>query len=150
MSAAHTPRELMKEIINGMCAGNASMATDAILDEFVVIRRSELPEAEPNSFGDTQVDGIAFAKATGAEPARRNGLRYLALAEHLEAREAEQAATDAQRDKRRDELALEFTSDKRGSLTSACNYGGLLPWTQAIVDRLIDAEERIAELQAAK
>ena len=80
---------------------------DAILAEFVVIPRSGLPEVVKEG-GRLKVGDQSLSADRIPSYDYREALLYLALAEHLDARESERAASEAKRTARRDELAAEF------------------------------------------
>jgi hypothetical protein len=133
-----TPRQQMKAIIDGMCAGNASMATDAILAEFVVIPRSELPEVEDRGGLRLLVAEHTYPAAASPKDLREEALRRIAVADYLATRESEQAASEAKRNARRDELAQEITQD------DSWPYAQLGAYTQRAIDLMIDLEEAAA------
>ena len=107
----------IKQILNDCCAGNASLATDILYGEFIIIPRDELPE----TFNSTNGNGICshgaqefyqpelyFHPADGDEPGTWNRkIAYANLAVAL-AVEEKINAQDAERSRRRDELAVEY------------------------------------------
>ena len=121
----------------------------AIHEEFVLIDRAELPEVRVNSAGAIVCGGL-FLHPSGepAKRAREYAAPYLAIAAHIEAGQSAEKVAAENLTKRRDELAREFTADTRGTLSGACGYDGLLPWTRSMVDALIERDDRIAELES--
>lgn len=127
-------RDRIATLANNFTAG---ITADRICDQFIIIDRAELPSVSDSTGGDPNtfyVDGtnVVF---TSANNAREWCLRDIAVWQHIEHKQADYL------DRRRDELALEFTADTRGTLSGACNYSGLLPWTRKMVDRIIELEK---------
>ncbi|KQN99675.1 hypothetical protein ASF21_12775 [Arthrobacter sp. Leaf234] len=152
---SNTPREQMKAIINGMCAGNASMATDAILAEFVIIPRNEVPEVSISDHVDIGLvtalaqqryqPSLTLAEEDGDKTDgtwnRSIASANLAIAEAVE---RQSSATEAKRNARRDELAgIYFPEVCYGEL-KATGYATLKPGIKAAVDRIIELEEAAA------
>lgn len=115
---------------------------DVFLARNIVIPRSELP----NVYESTNGNGICAASAQefhqpelyfhpadgdkAGEWNRKIAYANLAVADAIDARDATNAVW---RQKRRDELASEFTSVN--------SYNGQLPYTQKLIDRIIELEE---------
>jgi len=121
-------KDRVKQILQGCCAGNATLATDILHEEFVIIARADLPEVnasvhDPNSY---RTDGESVVY-TSAENARMWVMRDVAVWQFIEQRD-EQLRT------RRDELAAEFTAVN--------SYSGQLPYTQNLIDRIIELEKK--------
>jgi hypothetical protein len=135
----------IKQILNDCCAGNASLATDILIGEFVIIDRTETDHDEPT---EETVDGLVLA-GSGPEFAeasvhhspnwiRNRARNYLRIADYLENRDAILAAREAEataaRDKRRDELARELVED------GAYAYRFAEEPLKLAIDRIIDLE----------
>jgi hypothetical protein len=99
--------------------GVTAETPDAILAEFVVIPRSELPEATEDEDA-LRVGPFHLSNTRIAAEMRTSALRFLALAEHLERREA----TDAKRNARRDEVATEVADKVYGPAPFPTTYAG--------------------------
>lgn len=118
-------------------------ATRIFLDHYIVIPRSDLPKvnaSDQNGFvtalaQETYQPNLYLHPSDGDIPgawSRDIAYANLAIAEAVEARDAEAAEATAARDKRRDELAQEFTAVN--------SYGGQLPYTQNLINRIIELE----------
>ncbi len=116
---------------------NSPELFDLFLSRNIVIPRSELPAVKRN-FTDsdtysTDGESILF---TSAENARAWVMRDIAVWQFIEHEASELAKKEAEknaaRDKRRDELAAEFTAVN--------SYSGQLPYTQNLINRIIDLE----------
>lgn len=133
---------LLERKMNPTGSITTSLAIDGIMSnilaEFVVIPRSELPEvkAYPSYL---HVDGQAFSSRDTPNEHRRAALNCLAIAEHFDA----QAATDAKRNARRDELAVELAGGLK-SYGEHRVYGGLSTVAKRAIDRIIELEEAAA------
>lgn len=120
----------------------AGIAADRICDQFIIIDRSELPKVKtlellPGGRIQTFTERSTSVHELGDSLwALSKAREYIALSEHLK-----EAAAVEKLNQRRDEVALEFTADTRGTLSGACNYAGLLPWTRKMVDRIIELEQ---------
>ncbi|MDQ0854803.1 hypothetical protein QFZ79_002914 [Arthrobacter sp. V4I6] len=122
----------IKQIICGDWTASASRATGILTEEFVIIPRADLPMV------GIRDDGSLLAKDSNcvhypdsdwdADRHRADAYARLALAEALDAG----ILVNAARDKRRDELADEFTAVNR--------YSGQLPYTQKLIDRIVELE----------
>lgn len=129
-------KDRVKQILKDFCAGNASLATDILHAEFVIIHRDELPNTSEVDFG-VSVEGVthsvwAVTQAT-ADRARKDAHEYLAVAEAIENALRTKASKDAARDKRREELAKELWP------FTGC-YGPLSSFARNAIDRIIDLE----------
>jgi hypothetical protein len=119
------------KIIRDAVAASTMPATEAareIVRDFALIHKSSLPKV-------THANGYIYAGDTDAHESKMNGplawqqvAEMAAIAIHLDAIHAK----DAARNKRRDELASEFTAVN--------SYNGQLPYTQALINRIIDLE----------
>lgn len=101
-------------------------AADRVLKDFVVIRRSDLPEVTRSKHDENayyaERESIVY---TSPENARMWVMRDVAVWQFIE---REVGAVS----RRRDELAAEFTAVK--------SYGAQLPYTQKLIDRIIELE----------
>ncbi len=111
----------------------------AILSNYVLIPKVDLPAVNRSKPGEnvflTDNDNVVF---TSPENARRWVYRDVAVWQFLAYEEeilaAQEEAMEAKRvSERRDELAAEFTAVN--------SYGGQLPYTQKLIDRIITLEE---------
>lgn len=122
-------RDRIKEILVAPREGHPA---DDLLAEFVIIHRSELPATTRNPAGNIEVEGVDHSVwpvgAYTADRARSDAMDYLAAAEAIESTLAEFDREQA----RRDELAAEFTAVN--------SYNGQLPYTQKLIDRIIELE----------
>jgi len=113
--------------------GWAEKSMEKFLEHNIVIPRDELPSVKRN-FTDsksysTDGENIVF---TCVENARAWVMRDIAVWQFMEAEAKQEAEKNAARDKRRDELAAEFTAVN--------SYNGQLPYTQNLINRIIDLE----------
>lgn len=101
-------------------------AAEAIEDEYLLIRRDDLPSVKGSSHdSDTyyvQNENVVY---TCAENARMWVMRDIAVWQHIASREA-------RINRRRDELASEFTAVN--------SFSGQLPYTQNLINRIIELE----------
>ena len=117
-------------------------AAERVLEAFVVIPKADLPDVWESEHDNGLCAATAqefyqpelrFNPADGDKPGQWNrkiAYANLAVAHAIEARDV----ADAQwRQKRRDELASEFTAVN--------SYNGQLPYTQKLIDRIISLEE---------
>jgi len=124
-----TTKDRIKQILNDCCAGNASLATDILHAEFVIIAREDLPDVKHGNQEDMYYADGQNIIYTSLENARSWVLRDVAVWQFMEqagARAAEKIRV------RRDELAAEFTAVN--------SYSGQLPYTQKLIDRIIELE----------
>lgn len=126
-----TSKERIKQILRDCCAGNASLATDILHEEFVIIAKADLPavkrsESDEHSY-HTDGDNVVF---TSEENARMWVMRDLAVWQFLVNEETGKAC-------RRDEIARELVNDG----TYAYRFAD---------DPLKLAIDRIIELEASK
>lgn len=87
----------VKEILRNCCAGNASLATDILHEEFIIIARDKLPEVHKSDSGNGWVTALAqenFQPQLALHPAdgdvpgewsRKIAYANLAIAEAVEA-----------------------------------------------------------------
>lgn len=101
-----TTAKRLADIVGNTAFDNASQIADAMLAEFVVIPRSDLPKVR----SEADVDLKGFTEEQTTETVRADALTLLAYAEHLSG----QSATEAKRNARRDELARELSCDAEG------------------------------------
>ncbi|MDQ0241240.1 hypothetical protein [Arthrobacter bambusae] len=114
--------------IGTITGGAAVRAADLIRGRFVLIPRRDLPKVELDgnrAYGGTCSRNIH----EGLGEIRDTAFALLAIGEFIES----QGPKIAHRKERRDELASEFTA--------AGSYGGQLPYTQKLIDRIIDLEQ---------
>lgn len=113
--------------------GSAQRAAKKVLHEFNVGHRSEETIEDRGGYF---ICGSGPGEC-GARPSdnpnwlRNHAANALALADYIELVEREQNT----RNKRRDEVAGEFSAVK--------TYGGQLPYTQKLIDRIIDLEQNL-------
>lgn len=116
--------------------GNIPKNIDLLLSRNLVIPRTDVPEVFEDSRGPyLKTPGIEknyHPENWTGEEYRAYAGQYLAMAEWREAKDAREK--NAARDKRRDELASEFTAVN--------SYNGQLPYTQKLIDRIIDLEDK--------
>lgn len=129
-------RERIKEILISPKEGRPA---DDLLREFVVIPRAELPSTTADtSIHSMEVDGVSHSvwplTMAAADQAYRDALEYLAAAEGIKRWTSKQEVLKRDKAQRRDELAAEFTAVN--------SYGGLLPYTQKLIDRIIELERK--------
>ena len=104
--------------------------TDAILTEFVIIPRDELPEVEDRGGERLLVGKYTYPRISTPKGLREEALRRLSVAEYLEGHDAEV--------KRRNELSLELSG-----ISSFDYYIEGSPIRTAI-DRIIELEARVS------
>lgn len=123
-----TTKDRIKQILNDCCAGNASLATDILHEAFVIIDREDLPEVTRSQHDENtyyaERENIVY---TSAANARMWVMRDVAVWQFIEQEESAVM-------RRRDELAAEFTAVQ--------SYGGQLPYTQKLIDRIIELEKK--------
>jgi hypothetical protein len=135
MSNEGNPR--VREIIREMCAGNSSLAAAVLAEEFVIIPKADLPKLELCGCSD---DGLFMNEecwdlgnaSDSLEHAKMQALEYVAHWQFIASGQWEKVRADEKRNRRRDELASEFTAVN--------SYNGQLPYTQALINRIIDLE----------
>ena len=124
----------------GFSDEHAEAATKVFLDRNIVIARGETCDGNPEECSDGSVSagsGPEYASVSGNENPnwlRNKARNYLTLAAYLEARDAIRIEREAEaaQDRRRDELAQEFTAVN--------SYAGQLPYTQNLINRIIELE----------
>jgi len=119
----------IKQILNDCCAGNASLATDILHTEFVIIDRGDLPDVKHGIQEDMYYADGQNIIYTSLENARTWVLRDVAVWQFME-HAGERAAEKLRA--RLDELAAEFTAVN--------SYSGQMPYTQKLIDRIIELE----------
>lgn len=120
----------LADIIGDTKFDNATQIADAMLTEFVVIPRSELPEVTTDS-SYLHVDGQAFSSRGTSNEHRRVALNCLAIAEHFDA----QASAEAKRNARREELTTELFGYTH-------RHERLAVGVTRAIDRIVELEER--------
>jgi len=129
----------VREIIREMCAGNSSLATDVLHEEFVIIPKADLPSIELCGCSDVGLymneECWDLGNASDSlEHAKTQALEYVAHWQFIASGEWEKVRAKEALNRRRDELAGEFTSVR--------TYGGQLPYTQKLIDRIIELEAK--------
>lgn len=139
------PKELLAEALwnsKVLTKGQAVRIADHLLEDFAVIPRPTIPEVHRDSW-----DGVnastefhqQIRDLQGQESPKKYWLLAtlsIARAEYLEMEEVAAARSQeaAERARRRDELASEFTAVN--------SYSGQLPYTQKLIDRIIELEKK--------
>lgn len=138
--SSKTTRHRVAQIVANQSLGHVNRA-DAILDQFVVIPRSELPEVTTDThWGDIKVaSGLTFAKGVTAELMQRNALATIAIWQYVEGRTAETEAAEVKRNARRDELAVDLAEGLK-SYGEHRIYAGLSTVAKRAIDRIIELE----------
>lgn len=108
-----------------------SIAAERICDQFIVIDREELPEMVAGRFGNYLVIGDQKFAVPDCDAQK---LRQIAGGLFVYAEQIQDDAKEAAKNKRRDELALEFGS-------SALGYKDTFDSTQRAIDRIIELEQ---------
>lgn len=130
-----------RAITAGLMAGGyqTQAIRDALLAEFVVTPRADLPEVTGD---EIELEGPSVRpEDLTVAILRADALTLLAHAEAREARESEATAAEAKRESRREALVKDL-------------YGTLAKWEnmedggQLAIDRLMDAQDEIARLES--
>lgn len=124
----------VEEIILGH---DSFRATEILHEEFVIIDRADLPKTTPNeSVEAVEVEGVDHSvwplNNPTADRAYKDALEYLAASEAIKRWTSKQEVLRRREARRRDELASEFTAVN--------SYNGQLPYTQKLIDRIIELE----------
>jgi hypothetical protein len=113
----------------------AARTADAILAEYLLIRRAELPEVRDSDLDAnmyyTDNENVVY---TSEANARMWVMRDIAVWQHIARKE------DAYAAKRRDELAVELTQDDLNDWA----YAECSPRLQRAIDRIIELEARVS------
>lgn len=104
--------------------------------DYYLVKLADLPEVVDAGGGYGRCGLIGTPPGFSAETSRQRALEYLAVAEHLEARESEAAVLA----RRRDELAQKF-APRFGDLKPNW-YGNVSAGLQRAIDHIIETDSR--------